>query len=128
MQGEKQGTVPVYSLNGFNCTQQPLTPAQLKGINDRIRQILAALSQAPSLVSLNFPPLAHYFSRRILELTRVVFVEKCPLPPLSDLGPNQFADFEKEERRGITYRGTYFLLHQKSLEKALHFHELVHVV
>ncbi len=105
-----------------------MTQAQLKAIGDWIGQTLAAHPHAQSVLSLNFPRLPLYFSRHLLAQTKVVFVEKCPVPPLSDLGLNQFADFEKEVLRGITYPRTYFILHQESQDEALHFHELVHVV
>jgi hypothetical protein len=48
--------------------------------------------------------------------------------PLSALGLREFADFEGQPARGITYRDTYFLWRAVATDESLHFHELVHVV
>src|ERR1035437_3419422 len=50
------------------------------------------------------------------------------MAPLSALGLREFADFENQPARGITYLDTYFLWRADATDESLHFHELVHVV
>jgi hypothetical protein len=38
------------------------------------------------------------------------------------------AQFEQTSFWGITYKNTYFIRHEHSLNEAVHFHELVHVI
>src|ERR1039458_7479076 len=49
------------------------------------------------------------------------------LPPLAALGLREFADFEGQPARGITYRDTYFLWRADATDESLPFHELVRV-
>ena len=61
-----------------------------------IRQTLAKhASKARPVASLNFPRLPLYFSPATLATAKVVAVDVVPLPPLTALGLNQFADFEQ---------------------------------
>ena len=59
--------------------------------------------------SFNFPRLPHYFSEGLLNTASVVPCDRLPVPPLSALGLREFAEFESQPARGITYRDTYFL-------------------
>ena len=59
---------------------------------------------------------------------KVVFVDKCPVPPVPAIGLTQFADFENMNASGVTYLDTYFALWHEAERESLHFHELVHVV
>jgi hypothetical protein len=63
-----------------------------------------------------------------LNTASVVATGRPPVPPLSALGLLEFADFESQPARGITYRDTYFLWRADATDESLHFHELVHVV
>jgi len=76
-----------------------------------IQQTLEASAQnAKSVESFRFPRLPHYFSEQLLKTTRVVMVDRLPVPPLSAWGFSEFADFETQPMVGITYLDTYFLL------------------
>jgi hypothetical protein len=82
-----------------------------------------------AVASFNFPRLPHYFSEGLLNTASVVPSDRLPVPPLSALGLREFADFESQPARGITYRDTYFLQRSAvATDESLHFHELVHVV
>ena len=78
--------------------------------------------------SFNFPRLPRYFSEGLLNTASVVLCDRLPVPPLSALGLREFADFEGQPARGITYRDTYSLWRADATDESLHFHELVHVV
>jgi hypothetical protein len=101
----------------------------LPGIQAWIEEVLSVHSnEAVSLESFGFKRLLAFFSRRLLEHTKVVITNKCPVPPLNALGLSQFARFETGEFRGITFLDTYFVLRSEVADEALHFHELVHVI
>jgi hypothetical protein len=75
-----------------------------------IQQTLDAHAHKRRAVSsFNFPRLPHYFSEGLLKTAAVVPCDRLPVPPLSALGLREFADFEIQPARGITYRDTYFL-------------------
>ena len=94
-----------------------------------IEEVLAVhRDEAVPLESFGFKRLPGFFSRRLLEHTKVVVTDKCPVPPLSALGLSQFARFETSGFRGITFLDTYFVLRSEAADESLHFHELVHVV
>ncbi len=98
-------------------------------VRDWISQTLAAhATKAKPVSSFKFPRLRHYYSDELLVRAKVVFVDKCPVPPLSAIGLNQFADFENMHASGITYLDTYFVLWHEAERESLHFHELVHVI
>jgi hypothetical protein len=97
-------------------------------ILDWIQQTLDAHAHERRPVSsFNFPRLPHYFSEGLLNTASVVFSDRLPVP-LSAFGLREFADFEGQPARGITYRDTYFLRRADATDESLHFHELVHVV
>src|ERR1035441_9925378 len=94
-----------------------------------IQQTLDAHAHERRAVSsFKFPRLPHYFSDGLLNTASVVPSDRLPVPPLSALGLREFADFESQPARGITYRDTYFLWRADAKDESLHFHELVHVV
>jgi hypothetical protein len=98
-------------------------------ILDWIEQTLDAHAHERRTVSsFNFPRLPRYFSEGLLNTASVVPSDRLPVPPLSALGLREFADFESQPARGITYRDTYFLWRAVATDESLHFHELVHVV
>lgn len=98
-------------------------------VRDWIAETLAAsAAKSKPISSLNFRRLPHYYTSELLARARVVFVDKCPVPPLSAIGLNQFSDFENMNASGITYRDTYFVLWHEAERESLHFHELVHVI
>ena len=110
-----------------------MTPEDFKKVfpfvRDWISQTLAAhAAKRKSVASFNFPKLPHYYSTDLLSRAKVVFVDKCPVPPLSALGLNQCADFQNMNAGGITYLDTYFVLWHEAERESLHFHELVHVI
>ena len=98
-------------------------------ILDWIEQTLDAHAHEKRTVSsFKFPRLPHYFSEGLLNAASAVLCDRLPVPPLSALGLREFADFENQPIRGITYRDTYFLWRAVAKDESLHFHELVHVV
>lgn len=110
-----------------------MTPQEFQVVYPRvmawIHQSLAShAKQARSVASLKFPRLPSYFSSELLTSASVVHVEQVPMPPLSALGLNQFAAFEKGNYDGVTYLDTFFLKHHRATDERLYFHELIHVV
>jgi len=94
-----------------------------------IEQALAANAKGTrSVLSLSFPRLNRYFSSQLLQDSKVVLVDRCPMPPLSALGLNQFDAFEVMQPAGITYGDTYFVVANEARRESLHFHELIHVI
>jgi len=111
----------------------PLTPdvfrAKYPLILGWIEETLAAhAGRARRVVDLNFPRLPAYFGRDVLAAAKVVAVDRLPVPPLSQMGLSQFADWESGDYAGITYLDTFFVIRGEVANEALHFHELVHVV
>jgi hypothetical protein len=92
------------------------------------RTVEAHAGEMRSAASFNLRRLPRYFSPELLNSTAVVITDHLPRPPLSALGLQQFASFEKQPMSGITYLDTYFLVPIGAHDESLHFHELVHVV
>ena len=103
----------------------PFLPIILKWIQQTLD---AHAHERRAVSSFNFPRLPRYFSEGLLNTASVVRCDRPPVPPLSALGLREFADFESQPARGITYLDTYFLWHADATDESLHFHELVHVV
>jgi len=94
-----------------------------------IHQTLAAHApMARTVASLGFRRLPKYFSSELLAYAKVVYIEAVPVPPLTKLGLNSFADFENMQATGITYLDTFFARNEAQGHEPLHFHELVHIV
>jgi hypothetical protein len=94
-----------------------------------IHQTLAAYDKAAqSIASRKFARLPHYFSQAQLEATKVVVIDRVPLPPLSSIGLTQFTEFERGDYDGITYLNTVFVKRPHANDEELHFHELIHVI
>ena len=101
----------------------------LPAILNWIQQTLDAYAREKRAVSsFKLPRLPYYFSEGLLSLACVVPTDRLPVPPLSALGLNEFADFENQPMSGITYKDTYFLERSAAWDESLHFHELVHVI
>ncbi len=77
---------------------------------------------------LNFPRLSNYFELSTLQAAKVVRLPRVPVPPLQQWGLDKFSAFEQGDFDGITYLDTFFIKGTKSLDEAVHFHELVHIV
>ena len=96
---------------------------------DWIQQTLGAhAKEAKTVASLGFPRLSRYFSGELLASTKVVAVERPPIPPLSSMGLSRFAEFERGDYAGIAYLDTFFVRRRSAAVERLHFHELIHVV
>jgi hypothetical protein len=93
-----------------------------------VRTLAASAAKAKPVASLDFPRLPRFYSNDFLSRAKVVFIDKCPTPPLSALGLTQFAEFETMNASGMTYLDTYFVLWHQAERESLHFHELVHVI
>jgi hypothetical protein len=110
-----------------------MTPEQFQAVFPRFMAWITAIEsahagQAQPVAAQGFPRLPHYFSRELLGSARVVVVERVPMPPLTALGLNQFAEFERADNSGVTYLDTYFVKRDRACDEALHFHELIHVL
>jgi hypothetical protein len=92
------------------------------------RTLATHQSQARTTDSYAFQRLPKFYPPHLLATTKVIKVARLPVPPLSDLGLTEFAEFERNQYGGITFRDTYFVLPGEASSEALHFHELVHVV
>ena len=96
---------------------------------DWIQQTLGAHAKvAKTVASLGFPRLSRYFSAELLTSTKVVVIDRVPLPPLSSIGLSRFAEFERGDYDGVTYLDTFFVKRRSAAAERLHFHELIHVV
>ncbi len=111
----------------------PMTPQEFDEkypiIMGWIQQTLITYApKARSVASLDFQRLSQYFSPETLMDAKVIYVEAVPVPPLSQLGLNQFADFENMNAAGITFLETFFARQEEQRNESLHFHELVHII
>jgi hypothetical protein len=94
-----------------------------------IRETLGAhAKEAKTVASLGFPRLSRYFSEELLRSTKVVVIDRVPMPPLSSMGLSRFAEFVGGDYDGITYLDTFFVKRRSATEERLYFHELIHVV
>jgi hypothetical protein len=87
----------------------------------------AHAKEAKTVASQCFPRLSRYFSAGRLASTKVVAIERVPLPPLSSMGLSQFAEFEHGHYAGVTYLDTFFVKRSSATSERLHFHEMIHV-
>lgn len=85
------------------------------------------LQKSVPVSDVGFPRLAAYFPTALLNVTRVVSVDRIPFPPVSAYGLPEFEPMANMPMRGITFRDMYFV-HPSYSSESLHFHELVHVV
>jgi hypothetical protein len=98
-------------------------------IYDWIQKTLASCERtARTVASMQFSRLPLYFGEQFLHATKFVAVPRVPIPPLSAMGLNRFADFEHGDFAGITYLNLYFLKNHVTRIEALHCHELIHVI
>ncbi len=87
-------------------------------------------NEARTTNSYSFHNFSQYFSEKTLCSTKIVEMDKIPVPPLSSLGISELVDFEKDPKDydGITLLDTCFLRKNAAGRAELHFHELVHIV
>lgn len=85
-------------------------------------------AMARSVASCGFKRLPLYYSPTLLARAKFVAVARCPTPPLTAMGLEQFREFEGMDPGGITYLDTYFVRQDHVALEHLHFHELIHVV
>jgi hypothetical protein len=98
-------------------------------ITDWIRKTLSKHAAASRPVaSLGFRRLPRYYDEQMLTSTKVVIVQRVPVPPLSAMGLARFGQFEQMDMAGITYLDTYFVRADQARSESLHFHELVHAI
>jgi hypothetical protein len=94
-----------------------------------IRQTLDANSKEARAVGLlGFPRLSGYFNEGLLKSTKVVVVDRVPMPPLSSLGLSRYAEFERGDYDGVTYLDTFFVKRRSAAAERLYFHELIHII
>jgi len=85
---------------------------------DWIQQTLGAhAKEAKTVASLGFPRLSRHFSAELLTSTKVVVIDRVPLPPLSSIGLrlSRFAEFERGDYDGVTYLDTFFVKRRSAL-------------
>ena len=92
------------------------------------KYIEAHAAQAIPVNELGFSRIPHYFSRKSLEISKAVHVDRVEVPPLSKMGIPYFIDFEGAQFRGITYKDTFFVGREAHNCEATHFHEMVHII
>jgi len=98
-------------------------------VADWIQDALAAHEgKARTVASCGFQRLPNYFNAETLISSKVVLVDRLPVPPLSAMGLSQFAEFERGDFNGITYLDTFFLKFAFATDESIHFHELIHVI
>ena len=98
-------------------------------VDSWIQSTLAAHAGGKRAVaSCGFPRLQNYFRGETLASSKVVLVDRLPMPPVSRMGLPQFAVFEHGNFNGITYLDTFFLKPAVAKDEAVHFHELIHVI
>jgi hypothetical protein len=103
--------------------------SKLPLVEDWIDATLAAHEKlARPVASYSFERLPQFYSPSLLSSTKVVEVERVPMPPLASFGLPEFAAFENGEYWGVTFKDTYFLQASHATNESTHFHELVHVV
>jgi hypothetical protein len=113
------------NINNYRTVLSPKLPLVKQWINTTLSQHSASVQ---GILNFNFPKVNDCFSPEIIKITKVVIVDKVPVPPLSQLGLGQLDGFESGDYAGITFIDTYFLSAKYSSLEALHFHELVHIV
>ena len=111
----------------------PLSPDEFQALYPHmigwIYQTLGThAKEAKVVASLGFPRLSRYFGNELLASTKVVTIDRVPMPPLSSMGLSQFAEFEHGDYDGVTYLDTYFVKRRVASAERLHFHELIHVL
>jgi hypothetical protein len=75
----------------------------------------------------NWPPLSSAFPPEVFDRTREVLVKATPFPPVSQFGLPEFAQHERRQFDGITFKNTIFVVEGRQSIR-LQFHELVHTV
>ena len=89
-----------------------------------IQRTLASYEKdAQPLASMRFARLPLYFDHALLETAKFIPIDRVPTPPLSAMGLDRFAAFERGDFHGITYLDRYFIKWAVLTEEALHFHE-----
>jgi hypothetical protein len=104
---------------------QAIYPAPFHWLQQTLHQQASA---ARPVSSLGFKRLPEFYPAEILTASKVVAVQRTPVPPLSAMGLERFADFERMSTAGTTYLDTIFIRAKHAGNESLHFHELVHVV
>ena len=104
---------------------KPYLPRVKKWIIDYVREHSL---EARSISDFHFSQLSQYYTKRILDATKIVIVDKVEMIPLARLGVPGFDEFEHLNASGVTYFNTYFIHKDYSRIESVHFHELVHIV
>jgi hypothetical protein len=84
-----------------------MTPEEFHAVYPRVigwigQTLNAHANEAKSVARLPFRRLPYYFSSDLLKSTKVVFVDRVPVPPLSSLGLNRFAQWVSGDHDGIS--------------------------
>lgn len=111
-------------LQLFNSFKQIL-PDVIQWIDQYIAQ---HIDKARAVSTFDVKYLGDYFSKDLLARSKVVFVDRVELPPLSRMGLPFFTDFEKIQYSGITYKDFFFLAPEACHRESTWFHEMIHIV
>jgi hypothetical protein len=106
-------------------TLKPYLPQVKDWINDLLRQHSPLVKP---LSDFTFQRLPKYYSRDLINSTKIIVVDKIPMIPLADMGLIQFGNFEKLDATGVTYLNTIFVRSDCQKEEWLYFHELIHIL
>lgn len=99
-----------------------------KDVNEWIDEVLFEYSLQKNSCSSFKENFAGYYSQELLSSAYYVVVDEIPLPTFLTEINVRFKEFLDLDTHGITYKDTYFIKGDHLTNKALHFHELVHVV
>ena len=103
----------------------PKLPLIVRWIDDTLAM---HATRARPVTDFGFKRLPQYYPADLLRRAKVVALPAVPAPPLTALGLPEFADFERGNYSGITFKDTYFVDENRATDESLHFHELVHVI
>ena len=92
------------------------------------RTLAENAAHARPVADFNFARFPLFFSADRLANTKVVVLNRVPVPPLSAIEPPEFSAFGNGDYSGITFKDTYFLQTSQATNESVHFHELVHAV
>jgi hypothetical protein len=127
---ELGSSIPDWSREAARTMEETFASEKLREVIDRSNAFLATLGPEPNCLEDELRRIAAALAsdRKLLDSTKVVSVNRVPLPPLSRMGLHRFNEFESGDYDGITYLDTFFVKYTGAGNEVLHFHELIHVV
>jgi len=128
-------------LDKVSCTRLPRKPMSsgdwTKILARKLPLILSWIdatvaehhSLATPVADLDLPHLSRYFPSKLLRQTTAVHLtEQLPLPPLNEIGLDEFSPSKEQHTYEATTYGETIFLQEGHVSEVLYFHELVHVI